>query len=121
LVDWVYTNIKKRPVLSVPDALSTLENRMGDCNEHSVLLAALARAVGIPTAVEAGLVYLTDRFYYHAWNMVYIGEWISVDALFGQIPADVTHLRFTSASTHLPMDLIGLIGKVKIHIMEMDG
>ena len=121
LMDWVYTNIKKRPVLSVPDALSTLENRMGDCNEHSVLLAALARAVGIPAAVEAGLVYLTDRFYYHAWNMVYIGEWISVDALFGQIPADVTHLRFTSTSTHLPMDLIGLIGKVKIHIMEMDG
>ena len=121
LVDWVYTNIKKRPVLSVPDALSTLKNRMGDCNEHSVLLAALARAVGIPATVEAGLVYLTDRFYYHAWNMVYIGEWISVDALFGQIPADVTHLRFTSASTHLPMDLIGLIGKVKIHIMEMNG
>ena len=94
---------------------------MGDCNEHSVLLAALARSVGIPIAVEAGLVYLKDRFYYHAWNMVYVGKWISVDALFGQIPADVTHLRFTSASTHISMDLIGLIGNVKIHILEMDG
>ena len=123
LADWVHRKIKKRPVLSVPDALSTLKNRMGDCNEHSVLLAALARAAGIPARVETGLVYLTDRFYYHAWNLVYIGEWITVDALYGQIPADVTHLRFTSASTHLPMDLIGLIGKVKIHIidMELDG
>ena len=120
-MDWISKNIKKRPVLSVPDALSTLNNRMGDCNEHSVLLAALARAVGIPAGVEAGLVYLKGRFYYHAWNRVHIGEWISVDALFGQIPADVTHLRFTSASTHLPTDLIALIGKVRIHIMEMDG
>lgn len=121
LVDWINTNIKKRPVLSVPDALSTLNNRMGDCNEHSVLMAALARSVGIPAAVEAGLVYLKDRFYYHSWNMVFVGEWISVDALFGQIPADVTHLRFTSASTHVSMDLVGLIGNVEIHILEMDG
>ncbi|MGD9079457.1 MAG: transglutaminase-like domain-containing protein, partial [Desulfobacterales bacterium] len=41
LLNWVYTHIKKRPVLSLPDALSTLENRVGDCNEHAVLLAAL--------------------------------------------------------------------------------
>ena len=57
----------------------------------------------------------------HAWNSVYIGKWISVDALFNQIPADVTHLRFAGGSKHLPMDLVGLIGKVKIHIMELDG
>ena len=121
LVDWVYTKIEKRPVLSVPDALSTLRNRTGDCNEHSVLFAALARAAGIPATVEIGLVYLKGRFYYHAWNAVYIGKWISVDALFHQIPADVTHLRFAGGSKHLPMDLVGLIGKVKIHIMELDG
>ena len=48
LVDWVYQNIDKRPVLSLPDALSTLQNRVGDCNEHAVLLAALARAEGSP-------------------------------------------------------------------------
>ena len=58
LLDWVHRNIEKRPVLSLPDALSTLENRVGDCNEHAVLLAALARAAGIPCRVEAGLVYL---------------------------------------------------------------
>jgi hypothetical protein len=71
LMNWVHQNIKKRPVLSLPDALSTLENRVGDCNEHAVLLAALARASGIPARVEAGLVYLNGRFYYHAWNLLY--------------------------------------------------
>ena len=123
LVDWIHKEIETRPVLSVPDALSTLTHRMGDCNEHAVLLAALARAAGIPATVEAGLVFLEDRFYYHAWNAVYIGKWISIDALFGQIPADVTHLRLTRASDlkHLPVDLIGFIGKVKIHVLELDG
>ncbi|MBW2583832.1 MAG: transglutaminase domain-containing protein, partial [Deltaproteobacteria bacterium] len=54
LVDWVYQNIDKRPVLSLPDALSTLENRVGDCNEHAVLFAALARATGIGFTIMPG-------------------------------------------------------------------
>ncbi len=41
ICEWVYQNIEKRPVLSVSNALETLENRMGDCNEHAVLFAAL--------------------------------------------------------------------------------
>ena len=119
LVDWVYHNIEKRPVLSLPDALSTLENRVGDCNEHAMLLSALARAAGIPVKVEAGLVYLNGRFYYHAWNTLYLGEWITVDALFGQMPADVTHIRFSSGAQSLQLDIMGIIGKVKLEILPL--
>ena len=111
-------NIEKRPVLSLPDALSTLENRVGDCNEHAVLLAALARAAGIPCRIEAGLVYMKERFYYHAWNLVYLGRWITVDALFGQIPADVSHIRFVTGSPRQQLDLMGIIGKVKIRVIN---
>ncbi|UCF91487.1 MAG: transglutaminase domain-containing protein [Desulfobacterales bacterium] len=118
LVDWVHRNIEKRPVLSLPDALSTLENRRGDCNEHAVLLAALARAAGIPSRVEAGLVYLNDRFYYHAWNLLYLGRWITADALFGQLPADVSHIRFTTGAPQQQLDIIGIIGKVRIRVIE---
>jgi len=117
LADWVYHNIEKRPVLSLPDALSTLENRVGDCNEHAMLLSALARAAGIPVKVESGLVYLNGRFYYHAWNALYLGEWITVDALFGQMPADVTHIRFSSGAQSLQLDIMGIIGKVKLEIL----
>ncbi|MDO9109265.1 MAG: transglutaminase-like domain-containing protein, partial [Desulfatirhabdiaceae bacterium] len=60
---WIFQNIEKRPVLSVPNALETLENRMGDCNEHAVLLAAFSRAAGIPAQIEVGLVHLRGRFY----------------------------------------------------------
>ena len=118
LVDWVYRNIDKRPVLSLPDALSTLENRVGDCNEHAVLLAALARAVGIPCRVEAGLAYLKGRFYYHAWNLVYLGRWISADAVFGQLPADVGHIRFVTGSASQQLDLMGIIGKIDLRVIN---
>jgi transglutaminase-like putative cysteine protease len=118
LLDWVYTHIKKRPVLSLPDALSTLENRVGDCNEHAVLLAALARAAGIPTRIEAGLVYLKGRFYYHAWNLMYLGKWITADSLFGQLPADVSHLRFATGSPEQQLDIMGIIGKIQLAVIE---
>jgi hypothetical protein len=118
LVDWVYKNIDKRPVLSLPDALSTLENRVGDCNEHAVLLAALTRAAGIPCRIEAGLVYLKGRFYYHAWNLVYLGRWITVDAVFDQIPADVSHIRLVTGSPSQQLDLMGIIGKINLRVIE---
>ncbi|MBU1712209.1 MAG: transglutaminase-like domain-containing protein, partial [Proteobacteria bacterium] len=73
IMNWINSNIQKRPVVSLPDAVSTLENGEGDCNEHAVLMAALARAAGIPAKIEAGLVYLNGRFYYHAWNLLYLG------------------------------------------------
>ena len=117
LVDWVHQNIEKRPVLSLPDALSTLENRVGDCNEHAVLLAALARAAGFPCRIEAGLVYLKGRFYYHAWNLVYLGRWITVDAVFNQVPADVSHIRLVTGSPDRQIDLMGIIGKIKLKVI----
>ncbi|MGD9330210.1 MAG: transglutaminase-like domain-containing protein [Desulfobacterales bacterium] len=120
MVAWMQANIAKRPVLSLPDALNTLDKRMGDCNEHAVLLAALARAAGFPAQVEAGLVYHQNRFFYHAWNRVYIGRWLTVDSLLGQIPADVTHIRFARGNTHEQLDILPLIGNLQIQVVSME-
>jgi hypothetical protein len=123
ILAWVNKNLEKRPVLSVPNALETLENRVGDCNEHAVLLAALARAAGIPAEVEAGVVYLRGRFFYHAWNVLYLrdkGGWVTADAVLGQMPADVTHLRFVRGDAERQLDLVGLIGALKLDILEME-
>jgi hypothetical protein len=117
LIAWINEKIVQKPVLSIPDALSTIENREGDCNEHAVLLAALARAVGIPAKIEAGLVYLDGRFYYHAWNLLYMGQWVTADSVFGQIPADATHIRFVSGSPSDQMDLMPVVDKVGITIL----
>jgi hypothetical protein len=118
IVDWLYLHIEKRPVLSVPNATETLENRVGDCNEHAVLLAAMARAAGIPAQIEAGLVYQRGRFYFHAWNVLYLGEWITADATLGKIPADVTHIRLVRGGADRQVDLMGVIGKLELKILE---
>jgi hypothetical protein len=118
LVAWVYKSVEKRPVLSVPNALETLNNLVGDCNEHAVLLAALARAAGIPAQVEAGLVYQRGKFYYHAWNVLFLGNWVTADAVMGQMPADVTHIRLVRGEADSQLDLMGAIGKVNLKIVE---
>jgi hypothetical protein len=119
IMAWIFENIEKRPVISIPNALETLENRMGDCNEHAVLFAALARAAKIPVQVEAGLVYLNGRFYYHAWNVVHIGDWVTVDALMGQMPADVTHIRLVRGDEMNQLDLVHAIDSIRLNILEM--
>jgi len=119
IMAWIFENIEKRPVISIPNALETLENRMGDCNEHAVLFAALARAAKIPAQVEAGLVYLNGRFYYHAWNVVHLGDWVTVDALMGQMPADVTHIRLVRGNEMNQLDLVHAIDSIRLNILEM--
>jgi hypothetical protein len=118
IINWVYRNIEKKPVLSVPNALEVLKNKVGDCNEHSVLTVALLRAAGIPAQMEAGLVYLHGRFYWHAWNVLYLGKWITADAVFNQIPADVTHIRLVRGDSGEQMNLMGVMGKIRLEVLE---
>jgi len=117
IMGWIHTHIEKRPVLSVPNALETYRNRMGDCNEHSVLFAAMLRAADIPSQIETGLVYANGRFYYHAWNSLFLGKWVTADALMGQLPADVTHIRLVRGEPDQQMDLIAIIGNIDLKIM----
>ncbi len=122
IVAWVFKNIEKRPVLSVSNAAETLKNRVGDCTEHAVLVAALARAAGIPTLIETGLVYQRGRFYYHAWNAVWLdnwGGWVTADAVMNQLPADVTHLRLVRGEVETQLDLMGVVGKIKLQVIGM--
>ena len=44
LAEYVYSHLEKRPVLGLPDAVTVLNSGKGDCNEHAVLFAALARS-----------------------------------------------------------------------------
>jgi hypothetical protein len=118
IMAWMRENIERRPVLSLPDALSTLQNKAGDCNEHSVLTAALCRAAGVPARVEAGVAHVNGAFYYHAWNQVFIGDWVTVDSLFGQIPADVTHIGFARGTQEEQVNILGLLGKLQIKVLR---
>ena len=114
LNDWVYKTLKKDITLSVPSALQVLEARQGDCNEHTVLYVALARAIGLPTRTAVGLVNVRGRFYYHAWPEVYYNGWVAVDPTLGQYPADASHLRFLIGGLARQVELIRLIGRLQL-------
>ncbi len=118
LNDWVYRNLEKEITVSVPSAVQVLEARRGDCNEHTVLYVALARAVGLPARTAAGLVYVDGRFYYHAWPEVYLDGWVAVDPTFGQFPADAAHLRFTVGGLARQVELVRLIGRIELEVLN---
>jgi hypothetical protein len=115
---WVYKEIAKEPTVSIPNALEVLQTRRGDCNEHTVLFNAIARAAGIPAKTVVGVVYLRGAFYYHAWSEVWLGEWISIDSVLNQFPADATHIKFLEGEIDRQMDVLQLIGNLKISIIE---
>lgn len=115
---WVYDALDKRPLASIPSALQVLETRAGDCNEHAVLFAALARAAGIPARVVAGVVYADGVFLYHAWDEVWIGAgWLSVDPAFDQMPADATHVKLIEGGPETHAALLAVIGKLSIELL----
>ena len=115
---WVDQAVEDSAVIGVPSALETLKTKTGDCNEHTTLFVALARSVGIPSRVVAGLVYTKGRFGYHAWAEVKgrLG-WVSVDPTWGQMPVDVGHLSFVRGGLMAQTRLIRLMGKLRIKLV----
>ena len=118
LAHWVYDHVEKRPVLGIPDAVTTLNAGVGDCNEHAALFAALARSAGIPTHIAAGVVYHRDAFYYHAWNEVCVdGHWLALDTTTDQLPADVSHIRFLRGELEEQIRIGALLGNLGIEVL----
>ncbi|HVH69419.1 MAG TPA: transglutaminase-like domain-containing protein [Gemmatimonadales bacterium] len=115
--DWVHRTVERRASGGIPSATQALELRRGDCNEHTVLYVALARAAGLPARTAAGLVYLGGRFYYHAWPEVYLGDWVAVDPTFGQFPADAAHVRLAVGGLARQLELLRLVGSLKLAVL----
>jgi transglutaminase-like putative cysteine protease len=122
LLEWVFRNLAKSPVVSVPNARDVLRDRRGDCNEHAVLYAALGRAAGLPVRVVAGAVYMPGdggspgAFHYHAWDEVWLGRWVAVDPTFGQFPADATHVKLIDGGPEKHVALVAMIGNLELEV-----
>jgi transglutaminase-like putative cysteine protease len=69
------------------DALWIFRNKKGVCLEYATLYAAMVRSIGIPARIIIGYAYDNSQnaMIGHAWNEVYIGKWIPVDPLWGEI------------------------------------
>ncbi len=108
-------------------AAEVAQSRQGDCTEHSVLLAALARACEIPARGAMGLIYLPEdrAFFYHMWTEVYIdNRWIPLDATIGRggvgserLKLAHSNLKGASAySSFLPVAQV--MGRMKIEVLD---
>jgi hypothetical protein len=122
LHDWVYTEIEKQSIITIPTALDVLRTRQGDCNEHAVLYVALARALGLPARIAIGIVWSNElgAFGYHAWAEVHIGEWIPVDPALGQPIADATHIKLLNGSIDKWTQLLPYIGQLRLEVIEIE-
>ncbi len=109
-------------------AAEVAANPTGDCTEHAVLLAALARARGIPARAAIGLVYMprSQSFGYHMWTELFIADrWIPMDGTLGQGGIGAAHLKLAHSSlkggsaysSFLP--IIQVIGRLKVEVLEV--
>lgn len=112
-------------------AAQVAQTRTGDCTEHAVLLAALARASGIPARVAVGLVYTEQTggpaLGYHMWNELYLnGRWVPMDATLGQGGIGAAHLKLSHSSlaaasafsSFLPVAQVA--GRLKVKIEDVE-
>ena len=129
LTRYVNALLEKKPTISLPSALDVLRTKVGDCNEHTALYVAMARALGIPARIAVGLVYVLGAqgaFYYHAWPEVYLDEgggrglWLPVDPTLNEFPADATHIRLARGGLDQQAAIVPLIGRLQMTILELD-
>lgn len=127
---WVHENMVNRDfTIGFATAAEVMTTKQGDCTEHAVLLAALCRAVGVPSRVAMGLVYLSGSksFGYHMWTEVNIaGTWYGLDGTLGAGYIAGGHLKLGEGSlkgasplnTLLP--IIRIIGKLQITVQRVE-
>jgi transglutaminase-like putative cysteine protease len=113
---WVYGEIANKGFGSAfASAREVLRTGSGDCSEHAVLAATMARSVGIPSRVVAGLVHYGGAFAYHMWIEVWAeGGWYALDPALGQESVDATHIKLAESAMRA-----GSVGELALGIMKV--
>jgi hypothetical protein len=117
---WVHENMKGDKGVDFARASEVLRDLTGDCRQHAMLLAALCRAVGVPSRTAAGLIYFTDPdkgpiLVFHMWTEVWIkGQWLMLDATLGHGSVGASHLKIADSSWHDTQTLAPLLPVVRV-------
>jgi len=71
-----------------------------------------------------GIAHARGSFFYHAWNEIYVGQWVEMDPAWGENAVDAGHIRMASG----PVDMSALanmalaagrnLGALKVHVIE---
>jgi transglutaminase-like putative cysteine protease len=126
---WVAQNIREKNFkVAFAAAGEVARNLTGDCTEHSVLTAAMCRAVGVPSRVVVGLIYVDELegFGYHMWDEVFVNNrWVAIDPSFDQTTVDAVHIKLSDTSldgvapfeAFLPV--VAVVGRLTIEPIEI--
>ncbi len=106
-------------------ALEVATSRQGDCTEHALLLAAIARASGIPARVATGIAYVDhfsgrdNVFVPHAWIEAYVdGRWQGFDAALSRFDAGHIALAVGDGDPVRYFAGVALLGHLRIEAIK---
>jgi hypothetical protein len=92
---WVSTHLRYQESPATRSPIEALQDRSGDCDDSTALMAALLRSIGIPSRRPTGLLYDFDTHAAHAWVEVALPlrdgglHWFIVDpTLAGATPVE---------------------------------
>jgi transglutaminase-like putative cysteine protease len=73
----------------------------------------------MPARIVNGIVYSEEHggFLYHTWNEAWVAGrgWQPLDATFGQVHADATHVKLLEGETGAElMPIVRLVGRVRV-------
>jgi hypothetical protein len=78
-------------------------------------MATMARAVGIPAKLVAGVVYSDGVFAYHIWVEVWTGDgWYALDPTVGAGSVDATHIKLAESAIRG-----GRVAELSVGIMKV--
>lgn len=127
LRDWVHRSMKMDLGIALAPASEVIRQRKGTCAAYAIVLAALARAAGIPSRVVMGYAYVSGIWGGHAWVEVWTKDrWVPLDAaLPSPGPADAARLagvRTSLAEGPGPLlsALTRVFGIVQVTVVEYD-
>ena len=127
LSDWVHQSIDNKGFdTGFASAKQTFISHRGDCTEHSVLLAALTRSIGIPTKLIVGVAAVEKGFFYHMWTEVYVGQWVSLDPTFNESRVDAGHIKLAETKTRddemgdYALQILKSLKKLKFEVIDYD-
>ncbi len=127
LTKWVAENMKMDAGIVMAPASELIRDRKATCMGYATLLAALARARGIPSRIAMGYVYYGGIWGGHAWTEMWVdGQWLPYDAaVYAPGVASATRLAagassFADGGGDLNTALMMLFGRTSVTILEYE-
>ena len=127
LTTWTAEHLSMDAGIVMAPASELIRDRKATCMGYATLLAALARAAGLPSRVVMGYVYYGGIWGGHAWTDIRVdGQWLPFDgAVFAPGIASATRLAVGASSLadgggSLTAPLGALFGRVDVDTIEYE-